>query len=174
MLSISTKLEKLSPISTALAVLFQSISTVFLFLTMKIIPVTCAVIFHQGKVLAAKRSESMDLPGKWEFPGGKIEEEESPEACLVREIKEELGVQIKIVSTLPPNEHSYSSGKIIRLIPFTATLKTFDFRLLEHAEISWLGEKELFAVDWAAADLPVMHYLHDNWVKMIAEIKPIQ
>lgn len=104
---------------------------------MKTIPVTCAIIFHRGKVLAAKRSESMDLPGKWEFPGGKIEGGESPEECLIREIQEELAVRIKIIQALSPVEFSYTPGKIIRLIPFTATLESFDFHLLEH-------EKKLF------------------------------
>ena len=55
---------------------------------MKIIPVTCALIFHRGKVLAAQRSLTMDLPGQWEFPGGKVEDGEDPKACLIREIKE--------------------------------------------------------------------------------------
>ncbi|WP_332914414.1 (deoxy)nucleoside triphosphate pyrophosphohydrolase [Algoriphagus boritolerans] len=88
--------------------------------------------FSPGKVLAAKRSESMDLPGKWEFPGGKIEGGESPEECLIREIQEELAVRIKIIQALSPVEFSYTPGKIIRLIPFTATLESFDFHLLEH------------------------------------------
>lgn len=139
---------------------------------MNIIPVTCAIIFHQGKVLAAQRSESMDLPGKWEFPGGKIEECESAEACLVREIQEELSVKIKIIHALLPCEHSYSAGKKIRLIPFTAKLETFDFQLLEHAELAWLGKEKLFSVDWAEADLPIVHELQEKWVKLVEEIKP--
>jgi 8-oxo-dGTP diphosphatase len=141
--------------------------------TMKTIPVTCAIIFHQGKVLAAKRSELMDLPGKWEFPGGKIEEGEIPEDCLVREIEEELSVRIKIFGQLLPSDHSYPSGKIIRLMPFVATLESFDFHLLEHVQIAWLEKKALFSVDWAAADLPIVHELQEKWVKLVEEIKPI-
>jgi 8-oxo-dGTP diphosphatase len=140
---------------------------------MKIIPVTCAIIFYQGKVLAAQRSESMDLAGKWEFPGGKIENGENPEECLVREIAEELAVKIKIIQSLSPCEHSYSTGKIIRLIPFVALLETFDFHLLEHAELAWLGEKELFSVDWAAADVPIVHQIQEKWVKLVEQTKPI-
>ena len=139
---------------------------------MKIIPVTCAIIFHQGKVLAAQRSETMDLPGKWEFPGGKIEEGENPEDCLVREIQEELSVRIKILESLAPSEFSYSSGKIIRLIPFLAKLESFVFNLLEHEQIAWLGKEELFSVDWAEADLPIVHELQEKWVKLVEEIKP--
>jgi 8-oxo-dGTP diphosphatase len=138
---------------------------------MNIIPVTCAIIFHQGKVLAAQRSQTMDLPGKWEFPGGKIEEGENPEDCLVREIKEELAVDIIIILPLSPTEHSYSPGKIIRLIPFVAALESFDFHLLEHEQISWLREKELFSVDWAEADVPILHELQEKWVKLVTQIK---
>lgn len=140
---------------------------------MKIIAVTCAIIFHQGKVLAAQRSETMDLPGKWEFPGGKIEEGENPEECLIREIKEELAVEIKINQALSPCEHRYPTGKIIRLIPFTARLKSVDFQVLEHVQIAWLGKEELFSVDWAEADLPIVHELKEKWVKLVTEIKPI-
>lgn len=140
---------------------------------MKSIPVTCAIIFHQNKVLAAQRSENMDLPDKWEFPGGKIEVGEKPEVCLVREIEEELAVKIKIIQALAPCEYSYTPGKIIRLLPFTATLESFDFHLLEHAQIIWLGENELFSVDWAAADLPIVHEIQQKWVKLVAEIKPM-
>lgn len=139
---------------------------------MKIIPVTCAIIFHLGKVLAAQRSETMDLPGKWEFPGGKIEEGENPQDCLIREIEEELSIKIKIFGSLSPSEHSYSNGKIIRLIPFMASLESFNFQLLEHEQIAWLAEKELFSVDWAEADLPIVHELQEKWVKLVEEIKP--
>ncbi|WP_111672358.1 (deoxy)nucleoside triphosphate pyrophosphohydrolase [Algoriphagus litoralis] len=140
---------------------------------MKIIPVTCAIIFHQGKVLAAKRSETMDLAGKWEFPGGKIEAGESPEACLIREIQEELAVKIQVVQALPSSDYVYSDEKTIRLIPFLAQLKSFDFHLLEHEELVWLGEHELFTLDWAAADVPIVHQIQDKWVKLVEEIKPM-
>lgn len=115
----------------------------------------------------------MDLPGKWELPGGKIEKDEDPEVCLTREIQEELSVQIKISRSLSPTEHSYNPEKTIRLIPFTAYLESFDFHLLEHEQIAWLGENELFSVDWAAADLPIVHELKEKWVKLVEEIKPI-
>lgn len=140
---------------------------------MKVIPVTCAIIFHQGKVLAAQRSEAMDLPGKWEFPGGKVEDGENPKDCLIREIEEELAVKIRVFGALSPSDHSYSHGKLIRLIPFLATLESFDFHLLEHAQITWIDEKALFSLDWAAADLPIVHEIQEKWVKLVEEIKPM-
>jgi 8-oxo-dGTP diphosphatase len=134
------------------------------------IPVTCAIIFHQGKVLVAQRSLNMDLPGKWEFPGGKIEESEDPKVCLLREIKEELSIEIEIFETLKPSEFAYPS-KTIRLIPFVATWKSGEIDLLEHEQIVWLGEKDLFCVDWAEADVPILHELQEKWVKLIKQIK---
>jgi 8-oxo-dGTP diphosphatase len=137
----------------------------------KIIPVTCAIIFHQGKVLAAQRSVIMPLPGKWEFPGGKVEEGEAPEACLIREIREELAIDIRIFGALQPSEFSYTSQKTIRLIPFLATWEAGDIRLLEHSEVKWIGPEELFSLDWAAADVPIVHELQEKWVKLVSQIK---
>ena len=133
---------------------------------MSILPVTCAIIIHQGKILAAKRSAKMDLPGFWEFPGGKLEPKEDPSSCLLREIREELNMEIKILAELPSATHIYPS-KTIRLIPFTAVWTQGEIRLLEHAEIRWLAKNELLSLDWAPADLPIVHDLIENWVKLV-------
>ena len=65
----------------------------------------------------------MDIPLKWEFPGGKVEDQEQIEDCLKREIKEELGVEIEILERLPANQHRYSKNKIVNLIPFAVPYK---------------------------------------------------
>ncbi|GAA0880047.1 8-oxo-dGTP diphosphatase MutT [Algoriphagus jejuensis] len=135
---------------------------------MKIIPVTCALIIHQGKVLAAQRSETMDLPGKWEFPGGKVEAGENPETCLIREIREELGIEIEVVEQLPVSDYSYPT-KTIRLIPFSVFWKSGEIHLLEHSRFAWLDKNNLISMDWAAADLPTVRYLHDNWVTLVIQ-----
>ncbi len=137
---------------------------------MKTIPVTCALIIHQGKVLAAQRSDTMDLPGKWEFPGGKIEETEDPQSCLIREIKEELAMEIEIFGTLTPSEFRYP-GKSIRLLPFAAIWRSGEIRLLEHRQVVWLDRDFLFSLDWAEADVPIVHDLHENWVKLVSSKK---
>jgi 8-oxo-dGTP diphosphatase len=128
--------------------------------------VTCVVLLHEGKVMAAQRAAHMDLPGCWEFPGGKVEEGESPESCLVREVLEELSITIRITGALPPVTHAYPS-KTIQLLPFLATWNSGTIHLSEHAQLRWLAREELLSVDWAPADLPIVHDLLANWVTYI-------
>ncbi|PZV79593.1 8-oxo-dGTP diphosphatase [Algoriphagus aquaeductus] len=134
---------------------------------MKIIPVTCAIIIHQGKVLLAQRSEVMDLPGKWEFPGGKVEMGEDPKACLIREIGEELGIQILIKTELTPVDFDYPTKKI-RLIPFVADWTGGEIILAEHAQVGWYDQNQLFLLDLAPADIPIVHELTEKWVNLVA------
>ena len=133
---------------------------------MKIIPVTCALIFSEGKVLATRRSQTMDLPGKWEFPGGKVEEDESPEECLKREIQEELSIEIEIFEKLSPADFTYPK-KTIRLIPMAAYWTGGQIHLAEHDQFLWLEKKDLLSLDWAPADLPIVHELIEKWVKLV-------
>jgi 8-oxo-dGTP diphosphatase len=130
---------------------------------MKSIPVTCAVIWFEGKILCAKRSATMSQPGLWEFPGGKVEQGELLEDCLTREILEELNISIRIVIAMSPSEFSYSSDKTIRLLPFLCTWESGLIQLLEHEEVRWLTKEELFSVNWAPADLPIAQELDRFW-----------
>lgn len=121
------------------------------------IAVSCAIIEHDGKVLAAQRGEFMQHPGRWEFPGGKQEEGETAEECLSREIQEELGINITIKKALPAVEHHYPE-KIIVLSPFTCTYNGSDIKLHEHQSIEWLLPEELLSLHWAEADVKVCKY----------------
>ena len=121
------------------------------------IPVVCALIIRNGSVLCAQRSERMALPLKWEFPGGKLEPNELPEAALKREILEELGVEIQIESALQVSEYSYDGVRTIRLIPFLASIiDCNEPKAHEHSEIRWVPNSELMQLDWAAADVPIV------------------
>jgi 8-oxo-dGTP diphosphatase len=135
----------------------------------KIIPVSCAVIFSQGKILAVRRSSQMPLAGFWEFPGGKLENGESPQECLEREILEELELKIQVGIELPISEYSYLEEKTIRLIPFLSQIKRGEINLLEHDQYLWLGVNELFEVNWAIADIPIVQYLKENWSELITD-----
>lgn len=122
---------------------------------MKHIHVTCAIIERDGLVLAAQRSAMMSLPLKWEFPGGKIHQDESPEECLRREIAEEMSVQISIGNSLPPSTHNYPAFSIT-LYPFVCSIESGEIILAEHAAIAWLVPEQLHTLDWAEADIPVV------------------
>jgi len=127
----------------------------------KVIDVTCALIVdNQNRLLAAQRSSLMSLPLKWELPGGKIEENETSEECLIREIKEELSIEIEIIKGIASNTHNYPSI-IIKLIPFICKHISGEITLKEHANFKWLNTNELLDLDWADADVPILnHYLN--------------
>ena len=123
---------------------------------MKVIPVTCALIVENGKLLCAQRSESMALPLKWELPGGKVEANESEEDCLRREIQEELGLVVQIGGSLDSNLHTIQPDKQIRLIPFLCKIIGGTLKPTEHKAILWLDFKDLLQLDWAEADIPII------------------
>ncbi|MDP4656878.1 MAG: (deoxy)nucleoside triphosphate pyrophosphohydrolase [Algoriphagus sp.] len=126
------------------------------------IQVTCLLLFHQGKILATQRGAAMDLAGYWEFPGGKVEVGESPENSLIREINEELSIDIRICAALTPVLHAYPS-KLIQLIPFLGTWQGGSLKLTEHAQSQWLGKEDLLSLTWAPADLPIVQEVQFKW-----------
>lgn len=125
------------------------------------INVTCAIIADDtGKVLVTQRSATMKLPFKIEFPGGKIEPGETASDCLVREIKEELNLDIKTLFEMPYNIHHYVEFSI-NLIPFVCKIIGGSIELREHASYQWLNPSELLDQDWAEADIPIVeNYLN--------------
>jgi 8-oxo-dGTP diphosphatase len=120
--------------------------------------VTCAIIQRHGYILAARRSETMSMPLKWEFPGGKIQAGETPEECLRRELLEELGVKARVGQALPPSTHRYPDFTIT-LYPFLCVLDSGDLTPHEHEEIAWMKPQDLLRLDWADADRPVVNAL---------------
>lgn len=120
----------------------------------KAIKVTCAIIEKDRYILAALRSESMSMPLKWEFPGGKIEKGEKPQDCIIREIREEFGVEIAVLYALPSIVHDYGE-RIIELIPFVCEIKYGDLKCREHKEIVWDEPGMLKDLNWADADIPI-------------------
>ena len=119
------------------------------------INVTCAIILINGKILVAQRSEKMKLPLKWEFPGGKLEEDENEIDCIKREIKEEINIEIEILRRLSISYYDYGPFKI-KLIPFLANYISGDIQLSEHNDYRLLDKSELLNLDWAEADIPIV------------------
>lgn len=127
------------------------------------INVTCAIIINEDNgVLVTQRSSVMQLPLKWEFPGGKVEEGETAEEALLREIKEELDLETEIIQALSPNCHSYGT-KTICLIPFICKIRRGSIHLREHAAYLWLKPNELLNLDWAEADIPIVKAFLDMY-----------
>ncbi|AOZ99073.1 (deoxy)nucleoside triphosphate pyrophosphohydrolase [Flavobacterium commune] len=119
------------------------------------INVTCAIIFFESKILVTQRSEKMKLPLKWEFPGGKVEEDENEIECIKREIKEEINIEIDVLKRLSNSIYDYGIFKI-KLIPFLANYISGDIVLSEHTDYKLLDKSELLNLDWAEADLPIV------------------
>ena len=122
------------------------------------IPVVCAVLLDDaGRVLLAQRPAHKHLGLKWEFAGGKVEAGETPEAALLREIREELGCAITLTAALPRFTHTYGAVTI-EMFPFTARLAAGSPppHAREHADLQWVPQADLLKFDLAAADLPVV------------------
>lgn len=121
----------------------------------KRINVVGAVLTDGTKVLAAQRGEGMSLAGCWEFPGGKIEQGETPQQALRRELQEELLCTAEIGEKVTTTEHEYDFGIVI-LTTFFGTIVDQEPTLTEHAEVRWVEAAELVELPWAPADVPAV------------------
>ncbi|WP_394514476.1 (deoxy)nucleoside triphosphate pyrophosphohydrolase [Priestia aryabhattai] len=120
--------------------------------------VTAAIIKDENRLLIAKRHSKDPLGGKWEFPGGKIEPGETPKECLVREIKEELGVEVKIGPFYDENVYS-SQDHDIHLLFYWAEVITGKMIPVVHDDLKWTTIEELVNFDFAPADIPIVKRL---------------
>ena len=127
----------------------------------KIINVVAAAIEKDGKFFCAQRPEGKSLGGFWEFPGGKLEEGESPEQALIREIKEELNSEIKIVSYIDEASYDYDFGTVV-MKTYHAKLISGNLELLEHQNSTWLAPHELSTINWAPVDRPAVRLLSNK------------
>jgi 8-oxo-dGTP diphosphatase len=116
-----------------------------------------------GRVLACRRGPSMSMAGKWEFPGGKLEPGEDAPAALVRELREELGVEVEVGAALTSVGHDYGT-LAIRLLPFRCRIGAGVPVAHEHDRLCWVTADECGGLEWAAADVPIMR----EWVALAA------
>ena len=126
---------------------------------MKKIEVVAAIIVKDEKILAVQKGKvKFDYVSyKWEFPGGKVEINESLEQALQREILEELNIRIIPKELLITVEHTYPDFHLI-MHCFICDYEFGDLYLTEHIQLTWLDKDELHGLDWAEADKPVLKY----------------
>lgn len=122
--------------------------------------VVCGVIRNRdGRILACKRGLDRHMGGLWEFPGGKVEAGEAPEAALARELQEELGISVEVGERLEAVVE-WTDGKVsIRLTGYWCRVSEGEPVALEHEELRWCGISELGGLGWAEADLPFVREL---------------
>jgi len=122
--------------------------------------VTAAIIRQNGRILLARRRKDSSLGGLWEFPGGKIEEGETAEECLARELKEEFEIECRVGRFVGSSSHDYPSLSI-ELLAYEVPEFVGDLRLQDHDEVSWVRPQDLLSLDLAPADVPIAQTLLD-------------
>lgn len=120
-----------------------------------VITVTAAILEKDGRILAARRGAGKHLAGYWEFPGGKLEANETPQQCLARELAEEFGISVAIGDFVAESTYDYGH-KEIRLLAYLATHLSGEFKPADHDQIQWLLPQQLSSLKWAPADIPLL------------------
>jgi len=125
---------------------------------MDTVRVVCGIILREDKILLCRRKAEKSLGGYWEFPGGKIEAEESESDALARELREELSMEIEVKSKFKTIQYQYEKMQI-ELIAYTCKFIQADFILMDHDSIEWVKKTELLNFNLAPADIPIARAL---------------
>ena len=131
---------------------------------MKTLRVVAAIIEKDDRILIAQRLKG-EFAGLWEFPGGKIEEGETPEKALVREIEEEFDTELNVNNLLTTVEHQYDTFYLI-MDCFICSIKSGDLVLHDHMAYKWINPN-VEDIDWVPADIKVIN----EYIKHIGENK---
>jgi mutator protein MutT len=139
-------------------VLLYSTHHLELLLTKPVIDVAIAIIIEQDRVLITRRKKDTHLANLWEFPGGKRLPSESWGECLLREVREELGVTIKISRSFERIEHKYSDRKVI-LQSYLCRISEGKPRPLASQELKWVDPAKILSYSFPEANLPILKKL---------------
>ena len=126
---------------------------------MKTIRVVAAIIIDEGKIFATQRGYG-EFKGGWEFPGGRFEPNETPEAAIVREIKEELDTEVQVIELLDTVEYDYPKFHL-SMDCFICQVQSGDLVLKEHESAVWLTKDTLYSVDWLPADRALIEKIEE-------------
>ena len=130
---------------------------------MKYIEVVAAIIKQEDKILIARRKKGKHLEFKWEYPGGKLENNEEENDALKRELKEEFSIEATIGRYLTESFYEYGSVNI-NLKAYLVESFSGDFRLIDHDKIEWIKIQEIKKYEFAPADIPINNYLIENGI----------
>jgi 8-oxo-dGTP diphosphatase len=126
--------------------------------------VTAALIAEEQRILIAQRDRSKRFGRQWEFPGGKVMQGETPEACLRREIEEELNLKVRVDEHFCTVHHEYPDFSI-ELMAFWCTIVGGSLELEEHEQVQWVTVPEMKKYDFVEADLNIIVALSNTWHK---------
>ena len=125
--------------------------------------VSAAIIIRDQKVLMARRAAGESLAGFWEFPGGKREADETISDCLIREIREELALNIEVMGEFGVSDYQYPGGEI-RLIGLLAEIKNGEISMTVHDAVEWIELRKVLDYKLAPADIPLAEKLRTELV----------
>lgn len=117
------------------------------------IKVVCGIIYWNEKIFIARRKQGKSMAGKWEFPGGKVEQNEFEDNALKRELLEEFGMRVDNVNRFGSNHHDYEDFKI-ELVAYKCEFVEASFNLTDHDMFEWVKPSNLMNYDLALADVP--------------------
>ena len=126
---------------------------------MKIIKVVAAILQKEDKILIARKKQGKPLAGYFEFPGGKIEEGETPEESLIRELMEEMNIKIAVKEYIGESIYDYGNDKVISLLGYTAEIIDGEIKLSDHDKYEWVTLEQINNYKIAPADIPLIYKL---------------
>ena len=126
---------------------------------MKIIKVVAAILQKEDKILIARKKQGKPLAGYFEFPGGKIEEGETPEESLIRELMEEMNIKIAVKEYIGESVYDYGNNKVISLLGYTAEIIDGEIKLSDHDRYEWVTLEQINNYKIAPADIPLIDKL---------------
>ena len=127
--------------------------------------VTAAVLVRDSRILIAKRKADDKLGNKWEFPGGKVEDGESPEDCLKREMREEFEIDVTVGEYLGESVYHYGHGSI-KLLAYRTHWDSGSISPRYHDDFRWVTLSEINKYDFAPADIPFVEKLREGEIEL--------